>query len=69
MRCAGLFRLSLCLGRAKRSLYLITSDAVYQARCREDALAAQQGPFSALFNNCHAVMSEVREIEQNRAEE
>ena len=38
--------------------YLVTSDAVYQAKCMEDALAEQRDPFSALFNNCHAVMSE-----------
>ena len=46
--------------------YLLTSDAVYRAQCQEEALAEQRDPFSALFNNCHAVMSEVREIEQNR---
>ena len=46
--------------------YLVTSDAVYQARCLEDALAEQREPFSALYNNCHAVMSEVREVETNR---
>lgn len=46
--------------------YLITSDGAYQARCMEDALAEQRDPFSALFNNCHAVMTEVREIEETR---
>lgn len=46
--------------------YLITGDAVYQARCKEKALAEQRDPFSALFNNCHAVMAEVRAIEQDR---
>jgi len=46
--------------------YLVTSDGVYQARCREDALSEQRDPFSSLFNNCHAVMSEVREIEEKR---
>ena len=46
--------------------YLLTGDGVYQARCLEDALAKQRDAFSALFNNCHAVMSEVREIEQKR---
>lgn len=46
--------------------YLVTGKGVYQARCRKDALAEQRDPFSALFNNCHAVMSEVREIEENR---
>jgi hypothetical protein len=45
---------------------LITSDGAYQARCREATLAAQRDPFSALFDNCHAVMSEVRTIEENR---
>lgn len=45
--------------------YLVTGDGVDQARCRKDALAAQRDPFSALFNNCHAVMSEVRQIEEN----
>jgi hypothetical protein len=42
--------------------YLITSDGVYQAQCIEDVLAEQRDPFSALFNNCHAVMSEVRQM-------
>ena len=42
--------------------YLVTNDGVYQGRGPEQALAAQQHPFSALFNNCHAVMAEVREI-------
>jgi hypothetical protein len=46
--------------------YLITSDGVYQAQCMEDALAEQRDPFSALFNNCHAVMAEVRQIEERR---
>jgi hypothetical protein len=46
--------------------YLLTSNGVYQAKCREDALAEQRDPFSALFNNCHTVMSELRETEQNR---
>jgi hypothetical protein len=46
--------------------YLVASDAVYQARCREDALAEQRDPFSSLFNNCHAVMSEVREVEEKQ---
>ncbi|HYX82745.1 MAG TPA: hypothetical protein VE714_10160 [Gemmatimonadales bacterium] len=46
--------------------YLVTSDGVYQAECQEDALAKQRDPFSALFNNCHAVMSELREVEQKR---
>jgi hypothetical protein len=45
--------------------YLLTSDAVYQAKCREDALTEQRDPFSALFN-CHSVMSELREIDQMR---
>ena len=46
--------------------YLVTGAGVYQAQCREDALEEQRDPFSALFNNCHAVMSEVRRIEENR---
>ena len=46
--------------------YLLANDAVHQAKCREDALAAQNDPFSALFNNCHAVMSEVRQAEEKR---
>lgn len=46
--------------------YLVTSGAVHLARCREDALSAQRDPFSALYNNCHAVMTELREIEQSR---
>ena len=46
--------------------YLLANDAVHLAKCREDALAAQRDPFSALFNNCHAVMTEVRTIEENR---
>jgi hypothetical protein len=46
--------------------YLATSDGVYLARCNQDALAEQRDPFSALFNNCHAVMSELRELQQDR---
>jgi hypothetical protein len=46
--------------------YLVTAVGVYQAQCKEDALTEQRDPFSSLFNNCHAVMTEVREIEQNR---
>jgi hypothetical protein len=46
--------------------YLVTADAVYQARCQEEALAEQRHPFSALFNNCQTVLSEVREIDQGR---
>jgi hypothetical protein len=46
--------------------YLLTTGAVYRAKCREDALAEQRDPFSALFKNCHTVMGELREIEQNR---
>jgi len=46
--------------------YLLANDAVHRATCKEDALAAQRDPFSALFNNCHAVLSEVRRIEENR---
>ena len=44
--------------------YLVTDDAVYQGKGPEQALAAQQHPFSALFNNCHAVMSEVRALKE-----
>ena len=46
--------------------YLVTDDAVYQGRGPEQALAAQEHAFSALFNNCHAVMAEVRAIEDKR---
>lgn len=46
--------------------YLITADGVYRARGREDALVAQRDPFSALFNNCQAVLSELRKAEENR---
>jgi hypothetical protein len=46
--------------------YLLTGAGVHQARCDQDALAEQRDPFSALFNNCHADMAEVRELEQNR---
>lgn len=46
--------------------YLVTGNGAYQARCREDALAEQRDPFSALFNNCHAVMAEVRAIEEQQ---
>jgi hypothetical protein len=46
--------------------YLLANGAVHQAKCREKALAAQSDPFSALFNNCHAVLSEVRKIEESR---
>jgi hypothetical protein len=46
--------------------YLLANGVVHQARCREDRLEAQQDPFSALFNNCHAVMSELRTAEEKR---
>ena len=46
--------------------YLVTNEGVYQGRGPKQALAAQQHPFSSLFNNCHAVMSEVRAIEDKR---
>jgi hypothetical protein len=54
-------------GKGEVFFYLITSDGAYQARCIEKVLAEQRDPFSALFNNCHAVMTEVRKIEENRA--
>jgi hypothetical protein len=53
-------------GEGEVLFYLATSDAVYRAQCREEALAGQRDPFSALFNNCHAVMTEVREIDEKR---
>ena len=53
-------------GEGEVFFYLVSRDGVYQARCREDALAEQRDPFSALFNNCHAVMAEVRQIEEKR---
>jgi len=53
-------------GKGEVFFYLVTSDGVHQAKCREAALVAQQDPFSALFNNCHAVMSEVRKTEEKR---
>jgi hypothetical protein len=53
-------------GEGEVFFYLVTSSGVYQAQCMEDALAEQRDPFSALFNNCHAVMSKVRKIAQNR---
>lgn len=46
--------------------YLITGDGAYQVQCVEQTLAEQRDPFSALFNNCHAVMTELREVEENR---
>jgi hypothetical protein len=46
--------------------YLLAGDAVHLAKCREDALAAQRDPFSALFNNCQAVLTEVRRAEEDR---
>jgi hypothetical protein len=53
-------------GEGEVFFYLVTNDGVYQAQCMEDVLAEQRDPFSALFNNCHSVMSEVRQIEENR---
>ena len=53
-------------GEGEIFFYLVTSGAVHLARCREDALSAQRDPFSALYNNCHAVMTELRQIEENR---
>ena len=54
-------------GNGEVFFYLRTNDAVYQAQCMEDALSEQRDPFSALFNNCHAVMTELREVEENRS--
>ena len=48
------------------SFYLLAGDAVHQAKGQETALAAQRDPFSALFNNLHAVMTELRQVEENR---
>lgn len=53
-------------GEGEIFFYLVTSGAVHLARCREDALSAQRDPFSALYNNCHAVMTELRQIEEDR---
>ena len=53
-------------GNREVFFYLVTDKGVYQARCRQSALAEQRDPFSALFNNCHAVMSEVRQIAEIR---
>ena len=53
-------------GEGEVFFYLVTSDGVHQARCLEKTLVAQRDPFSALFNNCHAVMGEVRMIEEKR---
>ena len=53
-------------GEGEVFFYLVTGEGVYQARCREDALEEQRDPFSALFNNCHAVMAEVRKIDESR---
>ncbi|HUF27959.1 MAG TPA: hypothetical protein VMM18_13370 [Gemmatimonadaceae bacterium] len=46
--------------------YLLTHSGVYSADCDEEALAAHEDPFASLFGNCHAVLAEVREIEQTR---
>ena len=52
-------------GEGEVFFYLVTRAGVYQARCREEALVQQRDPFSALFNNCHAVMTEVRHAAEN----
>lgn len=53
-------------GTGEVFFYLLVGDAVHLAKSREDALAAQRDPFSALFNNCQAVLSEVRKAEEDR---
>ncbi|MGH7468573.1 MAG: hypothetical protein ACRENP_11485 [Longimicrobiales bacterium] len=44
--------------------YLLTAQGAYQARCAEADLEERVDPFTALFENCHAVMAEARAIEE-----
>lgn len=53
-------------GAGEVFFYLLVDGAVHMATSREDALAAQRDPFSALFNNCQAVLSELRKAEEGR---
>ena len=45
--------------------HLLTIQGTYTARCSERRLAKEQDPLSSLFNNCHAVMAEAREVSEN----
>jgi hypothetical protein len=44
--------------------YLLTSSGLCLARCKKADLANRNDPFANLFENCHAVMAELREATQ-----
>lgn len=49
--------------------HLLTTQGVYSARCREEALIRQQDPFSALFSHCHHVIAALRETQEKHEKE
>ena len=44
--------------------YLLTTNGLHLARCQETDLVDRNDPFANLFENCHAVLSELREATQ-----
>ena len=46
--------------------HLLTRTGVLSARCKESELAARTDPFANLFANCHAVLTEVRQVSPSR---
>lgn len=49
--------------------YLLTSSGLYLARCKEADLASRNDTFANLFENCHAVLAELREATQRMERE
>jgi hypothetical protein len=49
--------------------YLLTISGVYLARCQEADLKNRQDPFTNLFENCHAVLAELREATERMRRE
>ena len=45
--------------------YLLTVNGVLQRRCAKDDLLAQRDPMSELYKACHAVLSELRQLDQD----
>lgn len=44
--------------------HLLTTEGVHDAAGLEEDLGEQRHPFSALFNNCHQVMGEMRMVDE-----
>ena len=49
--------------------YLLTTSGLYLARCKEADLENRNDPFTNLFENCHAVLGELREATERTRRE